>query len=126
MYLKLFLITFLFTTESFGNEQSIKKLMSDYLLAINHKNEALIKKVTKPKLLNRLIKNKSLAVMFDSQKVKKHKVEFDMEIKKSPLVKNQFKLRIKDKQEKHYQDFWYIVEFTDNQYKIANIVFVDN
>lgn len=122
----LVIFVLLLSSSSFANLQAdMQTVMHSYLYSIKTGNKPKLKAVVSKKYFETLNKDGQLDKLFKRQKKDGKKISFDLKFQKYHNKKNQFLVNIKDKSEKKYSHYWYIVEFKDGKYKILKEQYLD-
>jgi hypothetical protein len=105
-------------------EARLKAVMSSYLVAMKNKNENELKKVVSTKYFNFMKKTKLLESSFKKQKPGKVK-DFDFTFRPLALEKNAYFVNIKNKEDKFYSDYWFVIKKVNEKFLIDSSVFLD-
>lgn len=107
------------------SKDDISKVMHSYLSSIKNKDESSIKDVVTKKYFKIMSKDGQLKELFSLQKSDKNKIEFDLSFKPYGKEKNKYLVNIKDKSQKEYGHYWYVLLLEDNRLKIDHEEFLE-
>lgn len=110
----------------FAKSQSdMHKVMHTYLHSIKTANKTKLKEIVSDKYFKVLNKDGQLEKLFKQQTKNKKKITFDIKFQKYHNKKNLYLVNIKDKTQKDYGHYWYVVEHKDGKYKILKEQYLD-
>lgn len=120
------ILILLFTFSSFASSKAeMKSVMHTYLESIKTADKIKLKKVVSDNYYKLLAKDGQLEKLFKQQKKDDKKIDFDMKFQKYHNKKDHFLVNIKDKSQKEYGHYWYVVEFKNGKYKILKEEYLD-
>ena len=120
----LFLIPSISLALSTSKEKKLKATMNSYLHAMKNKNESELQKVVSTKYFKFMKKTKLLESSFKKQKPGKVE-DFDFTFKPFAIEKNAYFVNIKNKEDKFYSDYWFVIKKVNEKFLIDSSVFLD-
>lgn len=128
MKIKIIMTCLLFSTCSSTYalpREDIYHLMKSYILAIKGKNEKQLQSLVSSNYFHNLKRGNKLQNTFDKQDPRSLYREFDLVVKKHLRIKNTYLVNIKDKGDKQYSSYWYIVKKDSKKYFIDEMQYLD-
>ena len=120
---KLLFILMIFSTQTFSQEKELEKLMGTYLKSLNTLNYNELEKITSKTYFKKL--KESYKVKNADQKTKE-KYIFDLKYKKASLEKDLYFVNIKDKKDKDFHEYWYLVKKIKNDFIITDMKMLED
>lgn len=108
-----------------STQSEIKTVMHKYLNSIKTSNTEGIKQVVSNQYFKDLDKNDGLKKLFQAQSNDGKKIEFDMKFQKFHGKENHFLVNIKDKSQKEYDHYWYVIIKKNGKYIIEKEQYLD-
>ncbi len=120
MKIMISILILLVSTNLFAQKKEINELMNNYLKAFHQFDSKLFKEISSEKYY------KQIAPTLKTKKLK-HKGEFipyafDLKFKPALITQNRFFVQIKDKKEKDFGEYYYIVEKQGAKYIIMDYI----
>lgn len=120
------LLFILFSNLCFADASSeIQKLMYNYLSSIKNANEQVLKESVSSQYFQILNKDQGLKKLFKLQKKDGKKIIFDMKFQKFHKKKDYYFVNIKDKKQKEYDHYWFVVHKKDGKFIIEKEQYLD-